>query len=163
MKFELSRRRFRFSIVIIVLLLPALLTSCFFLEIITYGKYKFLHESEPYEKMTIQIVEISSRMGMGSVDTDELNDEITLLTTISDKENFLEEFKQIGHNYPLGSPPFGLSSGKAVLLVYSDGKKELIAKEGCALIEGEITEIQYHGWFFLEEYEEFMEKWTSGE
>ena len=93
-----------------------------------------------------------------------LLDRVKVVATIDDAKTFMKEFKKVDHNYPLGTPPFGLSSGTAILLTYSDGTKELIAREGCALIdtEKETTDIEYHGWFAMEDYTEFVEKWLQG-
>ena len=141
------------------------LTSCM-LRALTYGKYEFLHESEPYETMTIQIVKISEGYNdCATVSTADLRDQMTVIATIEDKdkEAFMKELSRVEHNDPLGDPPFGLSSGHAIVLIYSDGTKELIARKGCALIDGETTDIEYHGWFVKESYTQFVEKWLPRE
>ena len=132
----------------------------------TYGKYEFLHKSESYGTMTIQIVKISQGYETCStVSTAELNDQMTVIATIEDKdkESFMKELSQVEHNYPLGTPPFGLSAGHAIVLIYSDGSKELIARKGCALIDGDTTDIDYHGWFVKDSYTQFIEKWLPRE
>lgn len=137
------------------------LTSCL-LRALTYAEYEFLHESESYEAMTIQIVKISEGYSdLTTVSTADLRDQMTVIATIEDKdkEAFMKELSRVEHNYPLGDPPFGLSAGHAIVLVYSDGTMELIARKGCALIGGETTEIRYHGWFVKDSYTEFIEKW----
>ena len=142
-----------------LVLVAFLLISCF-VRALTYGKYEFLHESESYEAMTIQIVKISEGYSdLTTVSTADLRDQMTVIATIDDKEAFMDELVRVEHNYPLGAPPFGLSSGLAIVLIYSDGTEELIAREGCALIDGETTEIRYHGWFVKDSYTEFIEKW----
>ena len=157
-----KKRKIQFNILILIfILIPFSLSSCL-LYVLTYGKYKFLHQSEPYEQMTVQIVEISEFYhSLGTVNADELENAITVIATIDDKESFMSDFKKIGHNYPLGDPIFGISLGKAVLLTYSDGSRELIARIGCALIETETAKIEYHGWFLEDDYNEFIEKWLS--
>ena len=148
----------------ITLLLCAFsLTSCL-LRALTYGEYEFLHESESYEAMTIQIVRISDGYSdLATVSTADLRDQMTVIATIDDKEAFMDELGRVEHNYPLGTPRYGLSSGLAIVLIYSDGTEELIARKGCALIGDETTQIKYHGWFVKESYTQFIEKWVPRE
>ena len=151
-------RTYRFaSLGIVILILSMLLTSC---GLLTYGDYEFLHEQESYEDMTVQIVTVSEGYNSYTeVSTADLDERLTVVLTVEDKETFMEELKALDHNYPFGTPPYGLSSGNAILLTYSDGARELIARQGCALMDGETTLIDYHGWFIKDDYDAFIAKW----
>jgi hypothetical protein len=70
----------------------------------------------------------------------------------------MKDFDKQKHNMPLGDPDFGIEKGKAILITYADGVQELIAKQGCALIEGDSVDVRYHGWFpDFEAFEAFLE------
>ena len=144
----------------VILLMSLMLTSC--LRILTYCEYEFLHPVDSYDGMTVQIVELSESMDFDNASKDAILDNMTVLGTVSDVGAFMKDFGKQKHNWPLGDPYFGIQKGKAILITYADGVQELIAKQGCALIEGDSVDVRYHGWFpDFEAFEAFLGKWIS--
>lgn len=140
----------------VILLMSLMLSSC--LRILTYYEYEFLHPVDSYDGMTVQIVELTDGIDHTTDSKAAIFDNMTVLGTVSDVDAFMKDFDKQKHNMPLGDPDFGIKKGKAILITYADGVQELIAKQGCALIEGDSVDVRYHGWFpDFEAFETFLE------
>ena len=144
----------------VILLMSLMLTSC--LRILTYYEYEFLHPVDSYDGMTVQIVELTDGIDHNTDSKAAIFDNMTVLGTVSDVDAFMKDFDKQKHNMPLGDPDLGIKKGKAILITYADGVQELIAKQGCALIEGDSVDVRYHGWFpDFEAFEAFLEGYLS--
>ena len=158
-KEELSMKNKSLKITCIILItIPLLIFGTLYLS--TYTKYRFLHSTDSFADVSVQIVNLPNGCEANkNITAAELQDSFDIVTTVNDSAAFMDAFQKIEHRYPFGDPNFGISLGYAVLLTYTDGTQELIAIEGCALIDGETAQIQYHGRFIEEEYDHLLKQY----
>lgn len=125
------------------------------------GSYQFLHETDSWEKVTVESIEVDGVVGSKYfTGTGAYNQEkITVLKAIQDQKQFIHEFRSLKSYKPLGDP-IGAVTGTMIRLTYPDGTVELISSFGCALISGTDVHV-YPRSFEKDEFRRFIAKWLN--
>lgn len=128
------------------------------------GEYKFIHGTDNWNDVKIEIVEIEGWIDSTYYTTTPYNDsfapeKIIIIAEIKeDKIEFIQELQSLA-SYEAFGTPIGTIGGKAICITYPDSEIELITHYGSALVTD--VDVSVHTKTFDEEqFNAFWEKWS---